>query len=387
MAGFHDLVWRVGFVLAITSIHFNAVSAQNAEAYYVDNIAALVQESCINCHYSGGIGPRLKFTGSSSANHKQFENYVNNPTPGGRANRILSKISGRASHGGGSIYQQGTSGYRKFSEYMDLLAGNKEPPVAVPGAPMINSVTAGDSSAVVNFTAPADDGGATISSYTATSSPGGLSGTCTVSPCTVTGLVNGQSYRFSVTARNEAGEGPASSLSNAVTPQTQNVLRASLEEPLAGEVHTGVGNLRGWAVSSEGIARIEILINGVSSFDAPYGGIRSDVGSAFPDVPDSNESGFSLAFNYNVLGAGQHTITAVAHALSGEIFESSATFNVVRFDSEFIVGKDAVILDNANCAVAADEISLVDAVVNGSLHDLVLKWRPAEQGFEIIEIR
>ena len=41
MAGFNDLVWRVGFVLAITSIHFNAVSAQNAEAYYVDNIGQL----------------------------------------------------------------------------------------------------------------------------------------------------------------------------------------------------------------------------------------------------------------------------------------------------------------------------------------------------------
>jgi hypothetical protein len=26
-------------------------------------------------------------------------------------------------------------------------------------------------------------------------------------------------------------------------------------------------------------------------------------------------------------------------------------------------------------------------VVNGSLHDLILEWRPAEQGFEIIEIR
>ena len=116
-------------------------------------------------------------------------------------------------------------------------------------------------------------------------------------------------------------------------------------------------------LSSEGIARIEILINGVSSFDALYGGIRSDVGGAFPDVLNSSESGFSLAFNYNVLGAGQHTITAVAHALSGEIFESSATFHVVRFDSEFIVGKDAVILDDANCAITADEISLVDAVV------------------------
>ena len=389
MTGFTDTVRRVVVPLAAmaTLSQFSTASAQNAEAYYVDNIAALVQESCINCHYTGGIGPSLKFTGSSSSDHKEFDDYVNTPTPGARANTILSKISGMASHGGGSIYQQGTSGYQKFSAYMDLLSGDEEPAPTVPGAPIIGSVTAGDGSAVVNFTAPADDGGAMISSYTATSSPGSRSASCSASPCTVTGLTNGQSYRFSVTATNEAGEGPSSNLSSAVTPQAPSVLRASLEEPLMGEVHTGVGNLRGWAVSSAGIERIEILVNGVPSFDAPYGGVRSDVGGAFPDVPNSRESGFSLAYNYNVLGAGEHTITAVAHSVDGETFESSATFNVVRFDSEFIVGADAVKLGNATCAMTGDEISLVDAVVDGTLHDLILKWRTAEQGFEIIEIR
>jgi hypothetical protein len=389
MTGFLNTARRVVVPLAAvaTLSQFGTASAQTAEAYYVDNIAALVQESCINCHYTGGIGPSLKFTGSSSSDHKQFDDYVNTPTPGARANTILSKISGMASHGGGSIYQQGTSGYQKFSTYMDLLSGNEEPAPTVPGAPVIGSVTAGNGSAVVNFTAPADDGGATISSYTATSSPGGRSASCSASPCTVTGLTNGQSYRFSVTATNEAGEGPSSNLSSAVTPQAPSVLRATLEEPLVGEAHTGVGNLRGWAVSSAGIERIEILINGVPSFDAPYGGVRSDVGGAFPDVPNSRESGFSLAYNYNVLGAGEHTITAVAHSVDGGTFESSATFNVVRFDSEFIVGADAVKLGNATCAMTGDEISLVNAVVDGTLHDLILKWRTAEQGFEIIEIR
>ena len=248
MTGFTHTMRRVVVPLAAmaTLSQFSTASAQNAEAYYVDNIAALVQESCINCHYTGGIGPSLKFTGSSSSDHKQFDDYVNTPTPGARANTILSKISGMASHGGGSIYQQGTSGYQKFSTYMDLLSGNEEPAPTVPGAPVIGSVTAGDGSAVVNFSAPADDGGATISSYTATSSPGSRSASCSASPCTVTGLTNGQSYRFSVTATNEAGEGPSSNLSSAVTPQAPSVLRASLEEPLMGEVHTGVGNLRGW---------------------------------------------------------------------------------------------------------------------------------------------
>ena len=44
-------------------------------------------------------------------------------------------------------------------------------------------------------------------------------------------------------------------------------------------------------------------------------------------------------------------------------------------------------LNNASCTVSSDEISLVDALVEGSVHDLRLKWRTAEQGFEIIEIR
>jgi len=102
MTGFTHTVRRVVVPLAAvaTLSQFSTASAQNAEAYYVDNIAALVQESCINCHYTGGIGPSLKFTGSSSSDHQQFDNYVNTPTPGARANTILSKISGMASHGG-----------------------------------------------------------------------------------------------------------------------------------------------------------------------------------------------------------------------------------------------------------------------------------------------
>ena len=37
--------------------------------------------------------------------------------------------------------------------------------------------------------------------------------------------------------------------------------------------------------------------------------------------------------------------------------------------------------------LASDEIAIVDARVDGSLLDLLLKWRTAEQGFEIVEIR
>jgi hypothetical protein len=71
---------------------------------------------------------------------------------------------------------------------------------------------------MVAFTPPASNGGAAITSYTVTASPGGRSATGAAGPITVTGLTNGQAYTFTVTATNSAGTGPASAPSNAVTP-------------------------------------------------------------------------------------------------------------------------------------------------------------------------
>ncbi|MBI5483059.1 MAG: M4 family metallopeptidase [Deltaproteobacteria bacterium] len=88
----------------------------------------------------------------------------------------------------------------------------------LPGAPIIGTAIAGNRQATVNFFAPLSDGGSTISGYTATSSPGGLTGTGTASPITVIGLTNGIAYTFTVTATNQAGTGAPSAASNSVIP-------------------------------------------------------------------------------------------------------------------------------------------------------------------------
>jgi hypothetical protein len=90
-----------------------------------------------------------------------------------------------------------------------------------PDAPTIGSATAtSTTTATVAFTAPAKDGGATITSYTATSSPGGVTGTLSQAgsgTITVSGLTTGTAYTFTVTATNSVGTSVASSASNSIT--------------------------------------------------------------------------------------------------------------------------------------------------------------------------
>ncbi|QJQ06904.1 autotransporter domain-containing protein [Undibacterium piscinae] len=92
--------------------------------------------------------------------------------------------------------------------------------VTVPGAPTSVSATPGNASASVSFTAPGSNGGAAITGYTVTASPGGATATGASSPINVTGLINGTAYTFTVKATNSAGDSVASTASSAVTPRT-----------------------------------------------------------------------------------------------------------------------------------------------------------------------
>jgi hypothetical protein len=86
------------------------------------------------------------------------------------------------------------------------------------------TATAGNASATVSWTAPAN-GGSPISSYAITpyigstaQTPTTITGSPPATGATVTGLSNGTAYTFKVTATNAVGTGPASAASNAVTP-------------------------------------------------------------------------------------------------------------------------------------------------------------------------
>ena len=98
----------------------------------------------------------------------------------------------------------------------------------VPGAPTIGTATAsGSTGATVSYTAPASNGGSNITTYTATSLPGGITGTLSTSgsgTITVSGLTTGTAYTFTVTATNAIGTSSSSAASNSITPVASGFL-------------------------------------------------------------------------------------------------------------------------------------------------------------------
>jgi hypothetical protein len=95
---------------------------------------------------------------------------------------------------------------------------NAVTPAGHASQPQNVTAVAGNGEATVSFSGPASNGGSPVHEYTATSSPGGITKTGSSSPLVVTGLTNGVTYTFTVTATNGAGTGLPSDPSNQVTP-------------------------------------------------------------------------------------------------------------------------------------------------------------------------
>lgn len=108
-----------------------------------------------------------------------------------------------------------------FTKSYNLTVFRGTPPTPVgPGAPQGVRAWAKNAAATVTWLPPTSEGSFPVSTYRATSNPGGA--TClAMAPqltCEVTGLRNGTTYTFTVTALTGAGWGEASSPSNPVTP-------------------------------------------------------------------------------------------------------------------------------------------------------------------------
>ena len=175
--------------------------------------------------------------------------------------------------------------------------------------------------------------------------------------------------------------------SSASTDSSERFLELSLEVPAVGATYSGISTLRGWAVAEEGISKVDIYIDGNFFQSAPYGGSRGDVGSIFPEINDSDESGFALAYNFSGLSAGTHTIKVEAVTTQGRVLSRTSQFQVTKFPAQFLPADQSPNLSGASCVINDQTVHILDTLVDGSVYDVSLEWRTADQGFQIQEIR
>jgi len=109
-------------------------------------------------------------------------------------------------------------------------------PRTTPSSPEGVQAHPANASAIVTWTAPTSNGGSSITSYTVIGMPDHHVCQTTATTCTVTGLVNGVTYDFTVTATNAQGSSPTSSASNLIIPLTTPSAPTSLTDRVVGSV-------------------------------------------------------------------------------------------------------------------------------------------------------
>ena len=160
-------------------------------------------------------------------------------------------------------------------------------------------------------------------------------------------------------------------------------LKLGIEEPMRGAVYSGISMVRGWAVSSDGIDKVEVYIDDEYLFDIPVGGPNAVAAKQFPDIEESDKSGFASPLNYSALAEGPHTLTIVAIDNLGSKVTREHTFNVARFDKSYI-GRQALIeLGWAGITALGETVQIRGALIDGKYYNVTLKWVTATQQFEI----
>lgn len=134
---------------------------------------------------------------------------------------------------------------------------------APPTAPTIGTATAGLNTCVSVAFTPGCTGYPTPVTYTATSSPGGITATGAASPIVVTGLTAGTCYTFTVTATNPSGlpgatSGPSNTVKAAVTGQ---------------QVYSSAAGTFTW-VAPANVTKVSVLVIGGGANSGSGGGLR-----------------------------------------------------------------------------------------------------------------
>jgi len=167
--------------------------------------------------------------------------------------------------------------------------------ITVPGAPTIGTATkTGSTTATVSFTAPASNGGATITLYTAIDQNSTTRGTLAQAgsgTINLTGLTSNTNYTFRVFATNSVGNSANSAASNQITT----------DPPTGQQAYTTAGTYS-W-VAPAGVTSVSVVAVGAGSVPRDWGceGRAGGGGGALAYI---NNYSVTPTNSYNVIVGG-----------------------------------------------------------------------------------
>jgi hypothetical protein len=130
----------------------------------------------------------------------------------------------------------------------------------VPSVPTIGTATISSaSSAMITFTAPSFNGGTVITSYTAVSSPGGITGTLSQAgsgTITVNGLAQLTTYTFTVYATNSVGNSSNSTATGSISMPAVDPYFSSVGLLLSGDGANGVNYFTDLSIGSKTVTTV-----------------------------------------------------------------------------------------------------------------------------------
>ena len=142
----------------------------------------------------------------------------------------------------------------------------------------------------------------------------------------------------------------------------------SLETPSQGQTVSGTINVGGWFLDGSGVAKIEVLIDGVVNGTATYGSARTDVSTAYPGYKNSN-CGYKYALDTTKLSNGSHSLV---------IRETGVNGNTTSLPAR------TIIVSNTLPAIGSLETPAQGQTVNGKIN--VGGWFLDGSGVSKIEV-